>query len=139
MIAASTIRVMIVDDKSMMRSLTRRCLERMGFTQIFEAADPLEALPIARANRIHLIISDYNMPGMDGLEFLQTVRNDALLSKVAFFMLSGSGDDALVRKSLKDGASGYIMKPFSMVDLQERLEALFGQLIGSRVNFREAA
>jgi two-component system, chemotaxis family, chemotaxis protein CheY len=139
MVAASQIRVMIVDDKSMMRTLTRRCLERMGFTQIFEAANPVEALPIARTNRVHLVISDYHMPEMNGLDFLQAIRSDPLLRRIAFIMVSGSGDDDVVKTSAVAGAHGYLMKPFSMVDLQQRLEVVFGKLTGGRVRFQEAA
>jgi two-component system, chemotaxis family, chemotaxis protein CheY len=139
MIEASAIRIMIVDDKSMMRTLTRRSLERIGFTQIFEAANPVEALPIARANRVHLVISDYNMPMMNGIEFIETIRQDPLLAKIGFIMLSGSGDSDVVKKAEELGASSYIMKPFSLVDLKDRLEDLFGKLVGSKVSLRIAA
>ncbi len=132
MIEPSAIRVMIVDDKGMMRSLTRRCLEHMGFTHIYEAANPVEALPIARANRVHVVISDYNMPRMNGLDFLQTIRQDFLLRKIGFIMISGSGDSHIVRKAEELGANGYLVKPFSIVDLRERIEDLFGLVTGTR-------
>jgi two-component system, chemotaxis family, chemotaxis protein CheY len=133
-IATSAIRVMIVDDKGMMRSLTARCLERLGFTQIFHAANPVEALPVARAERVHLIISDYHMPEMSGLEFLAAVRRDSVLSRVGFIMLTGSGDSDVVRRAEQLGASSYIMKPFSQNDLQAHISALFGELTRSRGN-----
>jgi two-component system, chemotaxis family, chemotaxis protein CheY len=133
MFPASEIRVMIVDDKSMMRTLTRRSLEHLGFRTIFEAANPVEALPIARANRVHVILSDYHMPEMNGLEFFEQIRSDPLLHKVGFIMLSGSGDSSVVRKAEQLGVSSYLMKPFALVDLRDRLEDMFGKLIGSRV------
>ncbi len=132
MIEPSAIRVMIVDDKGVMRSLTRRCLEHIGFTHIYEAANPVEALPIARANRVHVIISDYNMPRMNGLEFLETIRQDFLLRKVGFIMLTGSGDSCIVKKAEELGANGYLVKPFSIADLKERIEDLFGVVTGTR-------
>lgn len=132
MLTAAAVRVMVVDDKGMMRELAARCLERIGFTQIFYAVNPVEALPIARRERIHLIISDYNMPEMNGLEFLAVVRRDPLLNRVGFIMLSGSGDEDVVKTADALGANGYIMKPFSLDDLRARIEAFFGQITTAR-------
>lgn len=77
-----------------------------------------------------MIISDYSMPGMTGLEFLELIRKNPLLARVGFFMLSGSGEVELVRRAEKLGASGYIVKPFSYNDLKTKLDDLFGRLAG---------
>ena len=135
MVAASAIRVLVVDDDPAMRSLTRRSLQHVGFRHIVDAKDPVRALPIARAERVHLIISDYDMPRMNGLQFVAAVRQDPGLAKVAFILLSGVADGATVRKAGELGVNSFIRKPFSIADLQQRLDAVFHQLTGSRVEF----
>ena len=136
MIPASAFRVMIVDDKSMMRSLTHRALEHLGFRQIFAAASAIEALPLARSNRVHLIISDYNMPLMNGLQFLETVRKDEVLGKCAFIMLSGSGNGETMRQAAALGANSYIIKPFAMAELRQRVDQALSSVTGTRTEMR---
>lgn len=133
MIPASAVRLIIVDDEAPMRRLVRRSLEHMGFSRIFEARDGDEAVQVARANRVHIMIADQGMPRMSGLQLLQVVRTDAVLSRMGFIMLSGVGDPDLVRKADELGANGFIRKPFSTLDLQQRLEALFLTLTGRRI------
>ena len=133
MIAASAIRLMIVDDEPAMRRLTRRSLEHIGVRQIFEAADGEEALQKMRAERVHIVIADYGMPRMDGLQLLQMVRADAFLAKIGFIMLSGVSDANVVQRADELGADGFVMKPFSLSDLQQRIDALFRRLTGSNV------
>jgi two-component system chemotaxis response regulator CheY len=123
----------------MMRDLLRRSLERLGFRAIYNASNPVEALPIARANRVHIIISDYNMPQMNGLQFVEAVRADALLARVGFVMLSGSADLDLVRKSKQAGASCYLAKPCSLNDLKRSLEGMFGSIVGRHIELDIAA
>ena len=135
MIAASAIRLMIVDDEPAMRRLTRRSLEHIGVGQIFEAADGEEALERMRAERVHIVIADYGMPRMNGLQLLQMVRSDASLAKVGFIMLSGVSDASVVEQADKLGADGFVMKPFSLADLQQRIDALFRRLTGSNVTW----
>ena len=139
MIPASAIRVMIVDDESVMRTLVKRSLQHIGLKQVFEAKDGFEALPRVLEERIHIIISDYGMPVMNGLDLLEAVRNDPLLSKVGFIMLSGVTDNDVVRKAEQLGVNGYIIKPFSLIDLQHRLDNLFHKLNGSRIEWRMAS
>ena len=139
MIPATAIRVMIVDDDSGMRRLLRRSLQHMGLTQVFEASDGFEALPKVLEERIHIIICDYTMPVMNGLDLLEAVRTDPKLSKVGFIMLSGVTENDVIRKAEALGVNGYIIKPFSVVDLQQRLDALFHKLNGSRIEWRMAS
>jgi two-component system, chemotaxis family, chemotaxis protein CheY len=139
MIPASAIRVMIVDDEHVMRTLVRRSLQHIGISQVFEAKDGFEALPKVLEERIHIIISDYGMPVMNGLDLLEAVRTDPLLNKVGFIMLSGVTDNEIVRKAEALGVNGYIIKPFSLVDLQQRLDNLFHKLNGARIEWRMSA
>ena len=139
MIPASAIRVMIVDDEHVMRRLVKRSLQHIGLTQVFEATNGAEALPKVLSERIHIIISDYSMPGMNGLELLEAVRTDPLLHKVGFIMLSGVTETHIARQAEALGVNGYIVKPFSLVDLQQRLDNLFFKLNGSRIEWKMAS
>jgi two-component system chemotaxis response regulator CheY len=134
MIQASDIRLLVCDDEAMMRSLMLRSLKHMGFSQIFEARDGTEALALARARRPHIVISDYDMPGMDGLALITALRGDPLLGKVGFILLSGVADEEVVRKASELGVNSFIRKPFSIADLRRRLDGLFFQLTGSRIS-----
>ncbi len=133
MIPVSGIRVMIVDDQHAMRTLTRRSLQHLGFNEIYDVADPVEALEVARDKRVHLIISDYNMSNMNGFEFLKAVRSDPVISKVAFIMLSGMSDRETVEKVAALGANSFMLKPFTLDGLQERIEHVLGKLTGLRL------
>jgi two-component system chemotaxis response regulator CheY len=126
--AAAAIRVMVVDDQTSMRAMIRRTLQDLGFKDIRDKAGPVEALTAIRADRVHLIISDYNMPDMDGLQFLEEVRKDAVIGKTVFIMLTGSADRQIVQKAAALGVNNYVVKPFSAAALKEKIERVFGEL-----------
>ncbi|WP_186456940.1 response regulator [Sphingomonas suaedae] len=126
--AASAIRVMVVDDQTSMRAMIRRALQDFGFKDIRDKASAPEALSAIRNDRVHLIISDYNMPEMDGLEFLATVRKDEVLAKTVFIMLTGSSDREVVQKAAALGVNNYLVKPFAPAALKEKIERVFGAL-----------
>ncbi len=138
-VAASAIKVMIVDDDEMMRKLTRRTLEKMGFAQIYAAKDGAEALALARSQHPHIIISDYDMPTMHGLQFLKAIRQEPGLEKTGFIMLSGVANGAVVEKANELGADCVVTKPFSAADLKHKLEALVHQLTGSMIDWKLAS
>jgi two-component system, chemotaxis family, chemotaxis protein CheY len=135
MVAASALRVMIVDDDEGMRTLMRRTLERMGFSQIYSARDGSEGLELARSQRPDVIVSDYDMPNMHGLQFLKAVREEPALAKTAFVMLSGVANDRVIERAGELGANSIITKPFSAADLKHRLETLVHELTGSRIQW----
>jgi two-component system chemotaxis response regulator CheY len=126
--AASAIKVMIVDDQASMRAMIRRALQDLGFKDIRDKAGAVEALPAVRNDRVHLIISDYNMPDMDGLTFLEAVRADPVIGKTVFIMLTGSADRDLVQKAAALGVNNYVVKPFAPAALKEKIERVFGEL-----------
>ena len=136
MVAASALRVMIVDDDEMMRKLMRRTLERMGFTQIYAAKDGAEGLELARSQNPDVIVSDYDMPNMHGLQFLKAIRDDPALAKTAFVMLSGVANDAVTQKAGELGANSIITKPFLADDLKRRLDALVQETTGSGIDWQ---
>jgi len=128
---------MIVDDDEGMRTLLRRTLERMGFSQIYAAKDGSEGLELARSQRPDVIVSDYDMPTMHGLQFLKAVREEPALAKTAFVMLSGVANDEVIEKAGELGANSIITKPFLAADLKQRLEGLIHELTGSRIEWEQ--
>ncbi len=126
--AASAIKVMVVDDQTSMRAMIRRTLQDLGFRDVRDKASATDALDDVRANRVHLIISDYNMPEMDGLQFLQEVRKDAVIGKTVFIMLTASAEKEIVQKAAEMGVNNYVVKPFTPAALKEKIERVFGAL-----------
>ncbi|NQV80753.1 MAG: response regulator [Alphaproteobacteria bacterium] len=122
------IRVLVVDDQKSMRGLTRYSLEQLGFVTISEAADGKAGLESAINDPVDLIISDYNMPEMDGLQFLRAVRSDPNMRKTPFIMVTGRGDKELVTKAAQAGVNNYVVKPFTVEILRKKIEAVVGRL-----------
>jgi two-component system chemotaxis response regulator CheY len=126
--APASIRVLVVDDQMTMRSLVRTGLQQLGFADISEAPDGEEALRSMLTRPVHLVISDYNMPKLDGLGLLRAIRSHPPLAKTAFIMLTGRADKELVQKAVQFGVNNYLVKPFTVTTLKEKIEAVFGKL-----------
>jgi two-component system chemotaxis response regulator CheY len=126
--AAAAIKVMVVDDQASMRAMIRRTLQDLGFKDVRDKPTAAEALTAVKSDRVHLIISDYNMPDMDGLQFLQEVREDGVIGKTVFIMLTGSSDREVVQRAAALGVNNYLMKPFAAAALKEKIERVFGAL-----------
>ncbi|WP_284734410.1 response regulator [Sphingosinicella terrae] len=120
--------VIIVDDQGQMRTLVQRILEGFGITGIRCTASPVEALALARSGRFQLVISDYTMPEMDGLELLARIRKDPATNNPHVIMLTGSGERSIVEKAVSLGVSDYVVKPFRAADLRAKIQRLFGDL-----------
>ncbi len=125
---ASAIRALIVDDQLTSRALIRDGLQQLGFQDIEMAADGEQALKVMMQKPAHLIISDLNMPKLDGLGFLRAVRANPPTKNAAFIMLTGRGDRELIEKAVKCGVNNYIVKPFTMPSLKGAIEAVLGRL-----------
>ena len=126
--AAKQISVMIADDQASMRSLVRTGLEQIGFQDIRESRDGEECLKAVVAKPVHLVISDFNMPNLDGIGLLRSIRAYAPISKTAFIMLTGRADIELLKQAKEYGVNNYVVKPFTVAILRERIEAVFGRL-----------
>lgn len=126
--AASSLRVLIVDDQHSMRLLVRGGLQQLGFADFDEAGDGEEGLRKLVANPAHLVIADFNMPKLDGLGLLRAVRTHPPTSKTAYIMLTGRADKDLVQRAVQFGVNNYLVKPFTVAALREKIEAVFGPL-----------
>jgi two-component system chemotaxis response regulator CheY len=126
--AAASIKVLIVDDQQVMRSLVRSGLQQLGFTDFQEAPDGEDALRHLLARPVNLVISDFNMPKLDGLSLLRAIRSHPPLAKTAFIMLTGRADKELVQRAVQFGVNNYLVKPFTVATLQGKIEAVFGAL-----------
>lgn len=125
---AEKIKVLIVDDQITSRLLIGDALTQLGFKQITSASDGMQGVQIMAQNPHHLVISDFNMPKMDGLDFLQAVRSNPATKKAAFIILTARGDRGLVQKAAQMGANNVLAKPFTVDRMKAVIEAVFGPL-----------
>ncbi|SRR6266571_3885250 len=116
--------VLIIDDSSTMRKIISRTLRQAGLTvdEIFEAGDGIEGLSVLAGKSVNLILSDINMPNMDGLEFIKQARASG--SKVPIVMITTEGGEDIIKQALSLGASDSIKKPFTPEQLKEKLGGL---------------
>ena len=126
--AASSLNVLIVDDQQTLRSLVRSGLQQLGFPQSQEAPDGEEELRCLLRRPYQLVISDFNMPKLDGLELLRAIRAHPPIAKTAFIMLTGRADRELVQRAVQFGVNNYLVKPFTVATLKEKIEGVFGPL-----------
>ncbi|HET6375358.1 MAG TPA: response regulator [Methylocella sp.] len=125
---AAALRVLIVDDQLTSRLLIRGGLQDLGISDIEMATNGEEGLKAMLARPAHLIISDLNMPKLDGLGFLRAVRTFEATRKVGFILLTGRGDKELIDRAAKLGVNNVIAKPFTMPVLKSKIEAVVGKL-----------
>jgi two-component system chemotaxis response regulator CheY len=125
---AMTFKVLVVDDQLTMREVTRLALQEMGVRQIIDAENGDDAFKKATTQPLDMIISDFNMPGMDGLALLRAVRGHPAVRKLPFILVTGRGDNALVVSAAQAGVNNYIVKPFTTEMLREKVEAVVGKL-----------
>jgi two-component system, chemotaxis family, chemotaxis protein CheY len=119
----SEIRALIVDDSSVMRKIVERSLRQAGLDQlvVHEAGSGTEGLEVLKAKQVDLILSDINMPSMDGLEFLRQVRGQNLAPGVPIVMITTESSEEHVKQAILSGAQGYIRKPFTAEQVKERV------------------
>jgi two-component system chemotaxis response regulator CheY len=117
--------VLVVDDFNTMRKIVRNGLKQIGFTNITEAEDGVKALEKLNAGEFKLIVSDWNMPNMMGIDLLKAVRTEEKLKDIPFLMITAEGKKENVLEAAKAGVSNYIVKPFTAEALQEKLEAIY--------------
>jgi two-component system chemotaxis response regulator CheY len=127
----SEIRALIVDDSSVMRKIVERALRQAGIPlgMVLEASSGKEGLDVLRREKVQLILSDINMPLMDGLEFLRTLRGERLAEGVPVVMITTESSEEHVRQAIVAGAQGYLRKPFTADQVKERVLPLVEQFV----------
>lgn len=118
--------VLIVDDSAAIRKILRRVLQQteVPLEQVHEAGDGVEALACLRANKVNLILSDINMPNMDGLQLLSELKANPDWQKVPVLMVTTEGGQAKVLEAVQLGAVGYVRKPFTAEQIKEKLAGI---------------
>lgn len=117
-------RFLIVDDFSTMRRIVRNLLKEIGFNNAEEAEDGSIALNLLRSSRFDFVVSDINMPNMDGFELLQAARSDDNLKSIPFLMITAESKKEDIIRAAQGGASGYIVKPFTKATLEEKVQKI---------------
>jgi two-component system chemotaxis response regulator CheY len=126
--AEQNMRFLIVDDFSTMRRIVRNLLKELGYTNVDEAEDGVDALKKLRTEKFDFVVSDWNMPNMDGLTMLQEIRADAALSKLPVLMVTAEAKKENIIAAAQAGASGYVVKPFTAATLDEKLTKIFEKM-----------
>ena len=119
-----SINVLIVDDFATMRRILKNILKQIGFTNFIEADDGTTALEVLKKQAVGLIISDWNMPKMTGLELLKEIRASDDLKGIPFLMVTAEAQKKKVIDAVQAGVSNYIVKPFTAEQVSERLEKI---------------
>lgn len=122
------LRVMVVDDMSTSRGLLVQALEAFGIKSVAHAPDGTTALKLMARSPVHLVISDYNMPNMDGLQLLHAIRSDNKTKGTGFILITGRAERQIIDTGKKLGMNNFIKKPFDPNDLKRCIEAVVGRL-----------
>jgi chemotaxis signal transduction protein/CheY-like chemotaxis protein len=123
----ANMKILVVEDSSSMRRMELKILNQLGYAQILQAGDGREAIAQFEGQQdIQLVISDWHMPNMDGLELLRWIRSHESFATIPFIMASGQGDKQHVLEAMENGASGVVTKPFSPDELKNTIHTIFG-------------
>ncbi len=121
-------KILVVDDFSTMRRIVKNILKQLGFENIEEAEDGAQALTKLRNGGFDFVVSDWNMPNMDGLEFLKSVRSDPGLKSLPFLMVTAEAEKDKVITAIQAGVSNYVVKPFTAEILKEKMDRIAEKL-----------
>lgn len=119
---------LVVDDFSTMRRIVRNLLKELGYSNVEEAEDGADGLAKLRSGSFDFVVSDWNMPNMDGLTMLQQIRADASLSKIPVLMVTAEAKKENIIAAAQAGANGYVVKPFTAATLDEKLSKIFEKM-----------
>jgi two-component system, chemotaxis family, chemotaxis protein CheY len=117
---------LVVDDYSTMRRIIKNLLHDLGYANVTEADDGKTALPLLKNGSFDFLITDWNMPGMPGLDLLKAVRADEKLKKLPVLMLTAEAKREQIVEAAQAGVSGYVIKPFTAVTLKEKIDKILG-------------
>ncbi len=121
-------KILIVDDFSTMRRIIKNLLRDLGYNNVQEADDGNTALPMLKSGKFDFLITDWNMPGMTGIELLKAVRADEKLAKLPVLMVTAEQKREQIIEAAQAGVNGYIVKPFTAATLKEKIEKIFERI-----------
>ncbi|WP_176457772.1 chemotaxis response regulator CheY [Pseudomonas mandelii] len=121
-------KILIVDDFSTMRRIIKNLLRDLGFTNTVEADDGLTAIPILNSGSIDFLVTDWNMPGMTGIDLLRHVRADEKLRSLPVLMVTAEAKREQIIEAAQAGVNGYVVKPFTAQALKEKIEKIFERI-----------
>lgn len=121
-------KILIVDDFSTMRRIVKNLLRDLGFNNTQEADDGLTALPMLKKGGFDFVVTDWNMPGMQGIDLLKNIRADAELKHLPVLMITAEAKREQIIEAAQAGVNGYIVKPFTAATLKEKLDKIFDRL-----------
>lgn len=121
-------KILIVDDFSTMRRIIKNLLRDLGFTNTTDADDGTSALPMLQAGNFDFLVTDWNMPGMTGIDLLKAVRADPTLASLPVLMVTAEQKREQIIEAAQAGVNGYIVKPFTAVTLKEKIDKIFERI-----------
>ena len=125
-----SMKILIVDDFSTMRRIIKNLLRDLGFTNTYEADDGTTALPQLKSGNFDFLVTDWNMPGMTGIDLLKEVRGDEELASLPVLMVTAEAKRDQIVEAAQAGVNGYVVKPFTAQLLNEKIERIFERLGG---------
>lgn len=125
-------KILVVDDFSTMRRIVKNLLRDLGFTNTHEADDGNTAWPMLQSGDYDFLVTDWNMPGMSGIELLQKVRSDSKLKTLPVLMVTAEAKRDQIVAAAQAGVNGYVVKPFTAAALKEKIEKIFERVDASK-------
>lgn len=123
-------KILIVDDFSTMRRIIKNLLRDLGFVNTAEADDGSTALPMLQSSHFDFVVTDWNMPGMTGIELLRAIRSDQRLAGLPVLMVTAEAKREQIIEAAQAGVNGYVVKPFTAQVLKEKIEKIFERIDG---------
>lgn len=123
-------KILVVDDFSTMRRIIKNLLRDLGFNNTEEADDGTTALPMLQSGKFDFLVTDWNMPGMQGIDLLKAVRSDDSLKDLPVLMVTAEAKRDQIVEAAQAGVNGYVVKPFTAATLKEKIEKIFERIEG---------
>jgi two-component system chemotaxis response regulator CheY len=121
-------KILVVDDFSTMRRIVKNVLKQIGFDNIEEAEDGAQALSKLKTGKFDFVVTDWNMPNMDGLDFFKAARQEPALKHIPFLMVTAEAEKDKVIKAIQAGVNNYVVKPFTAEIFKEKMDRIFEKL-----------